>query len=110
MTRQLTYKEYVREFLQFLKENNVYNAYKQNVLADIEMYGYGKITLYDRINPLPRIFNKFSYLDKGPKSTTEILKQIINFSFMWCETKEGEEYWRHLDNLWKDKTKNYIIT
>ena len=96
--RKLTYREIVREFLFFLKKENVYkeyiNAIKQQRKSQFKNWGnYINILT---INSLRGCF----------KSNHSYIIYLIDESFHWASTKEGHDFWSALDKKWRDKMKD----
>ncbi len=97
MTRELTYREIIREFLFFLKKENVYKEYikaiKQQKKREIKNWGnYINILT---INSLGECFLKNNYV-----------VYLIDMSFNWSSTKEGHKFWSELSHKWHGKMKD----
>jgi len=100
MTRELTYREIVREFLLFLKKENAYKQYieaiKKQKTSEIKNWG-------NEINILtiPRL--KECFINSSG------LVYLIDSAFHWAVTKEGHDFWSALDKKWHGKMKNTEI-
>lgn len=96
MTRELTYREIIREFLFFLKKENAYKEYikaiKQQRKGVIKNWGNYINVL--TINSLRKCFKNNSNM-----------AYLIDNSFHWASTKEGHDFWSALDKKWRDKIK-----
>lgn len=104
MTRQLTYREYTKEFITFLKEHNAYNQfikefkkayrikkhyyYRQQGLSDYEMYAH--------INPLclPNVIEN---------------NNVIDTLLLWKDTEQGQFFWSDLHFRWRKRMKDTEI-
>lgn len=71
-----------REFIAFLKKNGIYEKWIYN------MKHQHPLTNYAWWNCFARIYENKSY-------------NSINCAFYWADTKEGHEFWRFYDRLWK---------
>ena len=71
-----------REFIAFLKKNGIYEKWIYN------MKHQHPLTNYAWWNCFARIYENKSY-------------NGINCVFYWADTKEGHEFWRFYDRLWK---------
>ena len=115
-----------REFINFLKENNAYEAYKYNVRQNKQSTTststpYSLFSIIN-INPFPplikkaySIYNGLTFDEddemKGIRDHVKIyICELINYAFTWAETKEGEHFWRYLDKKWKDYLKQKFIS
>lgn len=100
MKQKLTYREIVREFLLFLKKENVYEQYikiikiqRKSEFKNLENY-INVLT----INSLKECFRNNSNIGF-----------LIDKSFHWAATKEGHDFWSALDTKWHDKMRNTEI-
>jgi len=97
MTRKLTYREIVREFLLFLKTEHVYKQYieatKKQRKSEIKNWG-------NEINILtiPNLKECFR--------NNRNLACLIDKAFLWNSTKEGHDFWMTLDRKWMAKMLN----
>ena len=72
-------------FVRFLKMKNVYREFMHNVIS----------YRMDWFNRKP--FNEIM-LDDIIRCNG---RNLINYAFVWKYTKEGESFWRQLDNEWR---------
>ena len=97
--------ETLKDFFKFLKENNAYLQYRENIVLqsrrtynDIILFFYGV---------------QFKILKNRNKEeiTEDTAKNLINFAFHWDSTKQRHLYWEELHEKWKDyfyeNIKNY---
>ena len=63
------------KFIQFLKDNNAYDAFIKNLLN----IGYCKINSLFTINPT----------------------YWISSAFFWNKTSEGHDYWKRIEQAWE---------
>lgn len=98
MTRELTYREIIKEFLFFLKKENAYKEY----IKAIKQYRKKEFRNWENyiniltIKPLKNcVINNIAYL--------------IDCSFTWSSTEEGHDFWSALDKKWRDKMKDIEI-
>lgn len=101
MTRELTYRDIIREFLFFLKKENAYKEYikaikqqRKNQFLNWENH----VNIFT-INPLKECF----------KNNNNQLCYLIDRSFLWTSTKEGHDFWSALDEKWSNKMQNTEI-
>lgn len=93
----------ITEFINFLKDNNCYIQYRENISKNI----YGGI-----ITPLGFVYGfKEQILDTYSSPRTNsfdymIVTNFINYAFTWCKTKQGQEFWAHMDTNWRKLVKN----
>ena len=94
----------ITEFINFLKDNNCYIQYRENVSKNIYggiitplgfVYGF-KEQILDTYNSSPRT-NSFDY---------GIVTNIINYAFTWCKTQQGQEFWGRMDTNWRKLVKD----
>ena len=97
--KEITYREFVAKFLQFLKENGAYKNFKRNAINSNRhnMNGW-----YNYINPLTMKIYEIVKIDL-------YLGEIINVSFTWGSTPEGYSYWSYLNQKWKNKIIGYKL-
>lgn len=93
MEKEITYRQMEAEFLQFLKENNALHKFRKNVKK--QKY-CSFVTLENYINP-------FTIEPIKKLFTLEGYNNLVNFAFIWSETKEGHDYWSNLDRKWGNK-------
>ncbi len=100
MTRELTYRELVREFLFFLKKENAYKEYikaiKQQRKNEFENWGNHINVL--TIKSIKSCFRNISYIG-----------YLIDNSFQWISTEEGHNFWSALDEKWHNKMRNVEV-
>ena len=55
---------------------------------------------------------KYAYIERTERKYVEHLyiRKIIDWAFMWNTTEEGWDFWRELDNKWRDKCDAEIIS
>ena len=81
-------------FMRFLKREGVYHKFITNTTSRC---GFSLITKYfDNNTTFHDIINDDIKYSNG--------RNLINYSFCWSETSEGDEFWRILDRKWR-----YII-
>ena len=75
-------------FIRFLKREGAYHKFITNSSLRTKYFD-NNTTFYDIINDDIKYSNG---------------RNLINYSFCWSETSEGDEFWRILDRKWR-----YII-
>ena len=100
MTRKLTYREIVREFLLFLKTENAYKGYINAIKLQrkSQFKNWGNYINILTINSLKECFKFKNSID-----------YLIDNAFHWASTKEGHDFWSALDKKWHDKMRNIEI-
>lgn len=95
MKKEITLKEVSKEFIIFLKENNAYEKFKQNIRQQ-------KHSIYQQINPNPFMhYIMYAYeRNLNEKQTKRNFMSIIDHSLIWAKTKEGVVFWRNLNCKW----------
>ena len=98
MTRKLTYREIIREFLLFLKKENAYEKYIEAIKQQKkrEFKNFGNYINVLTINSLKRCFKSESNIS---------ISRLIDYAFHWESTKEGHDFWSALDIKWCNKMK-----
>jgi hypothetical protein len=91
--KNLTYRDKIKIFLNFLKENNALYTYKKDVLK----YNKSKknsTNLYEQINPFvnKKLFSENAF-DGG-------FRGLIIGAFPWGYTNEGTDFWSKLHTKW----------
>lgn len=91
--KNLTYRDKIKIFLNFLKENNALYAYKKEVLK----YNKSKknpTNLYEQINPFvnKKLFGEYAF-GNG-------FRGLIIVAFPWGCTNEGQDFWSKLHTKW----------
>ena len=90
----------ITEFINFLKDNNCYIQYRENISKSIYsgiitplgfVYGFK-----EQILLLPRA-NSFDY---------GIVANFINYAFAWRKTQQGQDFWGRMDFKWRKLVKN----
>lgn len=100
MTRELTYREIIKEFLFFLKRENAYKGY----IKAIKQYRKKEFINWENyINILTIESLKRCIINSNQ------IGYLIDFSFHWAPTKEGHDFWSALDKKWRDKMKDIEI-
>ena len=99
MTKKITYRQMVAEFLSFLKENNALRGYQRAVRKQKRLYFK---TIENNINPftiepIRVLFNPLQYCE------------LINVAFNWASTPEHHEYWEKLDHKWRRRIRDLEI-
>jgi hypothetical protein len=88
----------IAEFINFLKDNSCYIQYRENISKNI----YGGI-----ITPLGFVYGfKEQILPRANSFDYGIVTNFINYAFTWCKTKQGHEFWGHLDIKWRELVKD----
>ena len=90
MKKEITYRELKRLAINFLKENNAYNQFK-NALLQQKIQKNGR-NLYQCLDVMAN--NNVEKIANNPE-------ELINFSFTWSYTKENHDFWEHLDCKWR---------
>ena len=96
MTKKITYRQMIAEFLSFLKENNALQGFREALIKQKRPY-FKTIENYINpftIEPIKELFNQIEYYD------------LIDMAFTWSETKEGHEFWRKLEHKWTTRIKD----
>jgi len=78
----------VVSFVQFLKDNNAYEAYLENI--EIWNQRWEKIKYYKHYNNVKNL-NKVDWIEKA---------------FNWVKQKEGNDFWDNLNTLWVNICEN----
>lgn len=86
MKKEITYKELQKMFTQFLKKRKAYKEFKRNCLIEDKSW---KRVIY----PLHE-YQIRNFIKRGT------IPPIINYSFIWTNTKEGSKYWSDLNKEW----------
>ncbi len=87
----------IRIFLRFLKEENIYHRYLDNIY--VLCYGF------DSIKSLHRLFLGY-FIKKINKKT---ISTLIYISFYWGDTKEGYSFWNIYDGKWRKFCNKHIV-
>lgn len=87
----IRYKTFVRKcatktppFVRFLKERGLVNAYTRNSRNCIDIIKTGR---YDNCSFTTTVMDN-------------VLEELVNHSFIWNRTPEGDDFWRTLDDEW----------
>ena len=96
MTKKITYRQMIAEFLSFLKENKALNGYRKALIKQKRFYFK---TIENYINPFT-IEPIIVLLEPGR------YEELINMAFTWANTKENHEYWEKLDHKWRRRIKD----
>lgn len=96
MTKKITYRQMIAEFLSFLKENNALQSYKKALIKQKRLYFK---TIENHINPFT-IKPIIVLLKPGG------YEELINMAFIWDNTKEKHKYWEKLDHKWRRRIKD----
>ena len=107
-----TYTEIAKEhsgelklkFLQFLKEHDAFDNYKQNIMKFINKSRFGDVI---NILSCPKIIDSL-YEGNGEVNYYEYFKELIDYAFCWRDTQQGHNYWKDLNDLWGDEVLNFI--
>lgn len=84
----------IKEFISFLKENNVYQRYKMNISCSL----FGGYNIMGYIFGFKRkVLDAFGRQPYNPFA----VENYINYAFTWSETKEGQKFWSNLDQKWR---------
>ena len=93
----------ITEFITFLKDNDCYTQYRANISRK----------LYGTVNPLGFVYalrhKILDLYDRPPRVHSYdigIVTNFINYAFTWSETKQGQEFWAHLDREWRKLVHN----
>lgn len=85
-------KYYYKVFLNFLKENNCFDKFKNNWYNATCRMNRG----CSRANNVPMIY----FFSLRKEHAWEYYCNIIYDAFPWNSTPEGEEYWFDIHNKW----------
>ena len=96
MTKKITYRQMIAEFLSFLKENKALNGYREALIKQKRFYFK---TIENHINP-------FTIEPIRVLLIPERYEELINMAFTWANTKEGHKYWEKLDHKWRRRIKD----
>ena len=91
--KQITYREYTKRFIQYLKKYGVLKRFKQEYLRQ---HPYNFTTLYHYINPLTT-YPLSTDIQRGR------IGDVIDHAFTWSESKEGHDFWSSLNDNWKHR-------
>ena len=93
-TTKMTYREAVKMFLDFLKENDALEGYKKETLNYRKTMNMPSPNLYEQMNPFVdvQLFNE-SLFEKG-------IRNLIMDAFNWTRTNDGAEFWVTLHSKW----------
>lgn len=93
--------ELFKEFFKFLKENNAYTQYRINICHD-------RFENHSRKNNINFFYgmqtNIIPLETRKNIITVMVARNLINYAFVWSETKEQHNYWSELHAKWT----NYI--
>lgn len=95
--RKLTYREIIREFLFFLKKENVYKEY----IKAIKQQRKKQFKNWENYINILTINSFREYFKKNNN-----MAYLIDISFHWAFTEEGHDFWSELDRKWRSKMKN----
>ena len=87
MTLAMLIRTRLREFLDRAKD---YTGFRANLGTH-----YGRHPAHSVVWYLFWKFNTYSL------SLENILPEVINDAFLWCDTPEGHEYWSYVDSAWR---------
>lgn len=93
-------KYYYKIFLNFLKENDCFDNFKDNWYTIRYRANRG----YERANNNPKIY----LLPLGDNCIFENYRNIIFDSFHWASTPERRKYWQVIDREWRKYSNNII--
>jgi len=85
------------KFIEFLKDNNVYGVFCYNII-EYQLSKYNNFC-----NSLTAEQVKLFIEDWAE---TLHRTEIIARAFIWCDTDEGEKFWKELHKKWIKCTKN----
>ena len=84
--------QYVKKLVRFLKLNKIHGTVLYNIAVN-------PATIYLNESTYQRICRKFTLLDEYVDNP----KDFFYNAFMWSSTKEGHEFWSHINYLWSVK-------
>lgn len=93
-------KYYYKIFLNFLKENDCFDNFKNNWYNITCRMDRG----CSRANNVPMIY----FFSLRKEDAWEYYYNIIYDAFPWNSTPEGSEFWREIDDKWIKYTTNLI--
>ena len=99
--QEITFQEFEKLFLEFLKKENIHKKYKKNIRNYFKQTQQNK-NWYNLINPLTT----------SPIKTYAFgfdIRNIIAVSFAFSETKEGTDFWWRMNDKMNDYFKQYKI-
>ncbi len=85
----------IKVFFRWLKNNNIYHSYLNN-MRDIEYVN--NIESYKEYFDI----NSFNLVGRDGRIKKHVAGSIIDYSFHWCNTDEGDDFWRDKNNKWSD--------
>ena len=87
----------IKEFITFLKENNVYQRYKMNISCSL----FGGYNIMGYIFGFKsKVLGVYKRQPHNPYNPFAV-ENYINNAFTWNETKEGHKFWSNLDQKWR---------
>ena len=91
---------YYKVFLNFLKENNCLDKFKNNCY---KLYRYVYRGYEKEYYNLKNYLFPSSLMNRGV-----FYRFVINDSFRWDKTLEGNDFWREIDDKWIKYTTYFI--
>jgi len=86
----MTLEEFRKEFLAFLEEEGIREAFERN-LADPEVNA-----AYEEASDLSK-FSEALYESEFP------VEDAISLAFIWNNSEQGHEFWKNLSERWKER-------
>ena len=99
-------KELKLKFLQFLKANDAFKKYKQNIIAQ----SIDKTRLGDVLSILScEKFIMINSICGQDFQYYQYFTQLINFAFCWVDTPQGQNYWKGLSVRWENEVEAFVL-
>ena len=99
-------KELKLKFLQFLKANDAFKKYKQNIIAQ----SIDKSRLGDVLSILScQKFILANSIHGQDFQYYQYFTQLINYAFCWSETPQGHGYWENLSVKWGNEVEAFVL-
>ena len=96
---EITYREYVKQLITFLKRSGTLKRYKEEILKQHQSCFS---SLYNYINPLS--IKQLSFdIERG------YIEDVIDHAFTWSESDEGHDFWSQLNESWHNKMRDKVI-
>jgi hypothetical protein len=95
----MTNEKYLKMFSNFLKENNAFGKYRNELLRE-----YKDVTSVSPYNII-QILKKKGYNTEKPKSLAYL---YIFSAFTWVHTLDGPTFWVDMNSKWKKRLEYHV--
>ena len=95
----MTNEKYLKMFSNFLKENNAFGKYRNELLREY------KDSIFVSPYNIMQILKKKGYNTENPKSLAYL---YIFSAFTWANTSDGPTFWVDMDDKWKKRLKYHV--